>query len=378
MPTAAIGSGSARGAVVAQEAIVTQNSHQADGEPLRLLARQLLVDPVDHHQAERQPGAPRAGTGRGPRREAGADEEVGEEAPGEEDPAVDDGDVLTCSARVISTAVNPAVTRSETGRSPSSSRDRATSAPRGQLWRGQIAPARAGRTRSAGVASLAQAVVEDRVAAVGGRSTPRDGAVTSCRQLDAERTARRGGRGTGVTRPRSFGPRSRPGASRTSSAASERAARARRAPRPPAPGLIRAGGRGARAGGGRCSSAGRRAPPAARWGLGDLGSAVRASAESAPAPTSPRCAIAARTSRVAARLGLASPQRVRPRRAPHLQSEQHDGDVVAPAALVGRVDQASAAAEERPRAGSRHLLLADHAGEPVGADEVDVAGPPGG
>ena len=32
--------------------IVAANSDQPDDEPLRLLAREVLVDPVDHHEAE--------------------------------------------------------------------------------------------------------------------------------------------------------------------------------------------------------------------------------------------------------------------------------------------------------------------------------------
>ena len=70
--------------VVAQEHDRGHEHHQADHEPLRLLARQLGVDPVDHHQAERgqhrgQREQVRVGVGQ-PR----ADEQVREQAQPEE------------------------------------------------------------------------------------------------------------------------------------------------------------------------------------------------------------------------------------------------------------------------------------------------------
>ena len=75
-------------AVVAQENDRCDEQHQSDDEPLRLLARELLVDPVDHHQPER-------GEHRGEREQvrvrvgkARADEDVREHAAAQEEQAV--------------------------------------------------------------------------------------------------------------------------------------------------------------------------------------------------------------------------------------------------------------------------------------------------
>jgi hypothetical protein len=85
-----------RVAVALQHAEVAQEQHgraeepEADGEPLRLLARQVGLDAVDHHEADRtQQRRQREEVGvrvREPR----ADEEVREEAPREEERAVDE------------------------------------------------------------------------------------------------------------------------------------------------------------------------------------------------------------------------------------------------------------------------------------------------
>ena len=81
-------------AVVAQEHDRRHEQQQADDEPLRLLARELLVDAVDHHQAERgehgrEREQVRIGVG-----QASADEQVREDAAAEEEEPVGRRDLV--------------------------------------------------------------------------------------------------------------------------------------------------------------------------------------------------------------------------------------------------------------------------------------------
>ena len=79
--------------VVAQEVDRQREQHQTEDEPVRLVAGEVFVDPVDHHQAERgQQGGEReqvrVGVG-----QPQAQVDVGREADGEEVGAVDQAEV---------------------------------------------------------------------------------------------------------------------------------------------------------------------------------------------------------------------------------------------------------------------------------------------
>jgi hypothetical protein len=80
-------------AVVAQQDDRRREEPQADDEPLRLLAREVLVDAVDHHQAEaREDGEQREEIGIGVR-ERHPQHDVGSQAQAEEQGAVGQRDV---------------------------------------------------------------------------------------------------------------------------------------------------------------------------------------------------------------------------------------------------------------------------------------------
>ena len=107
--------------VVAQELDRQREEDEAEHEPVGLVAGQVGVDPVDHHQAER-------GQQRDQREQVGVgvgqpdpQEEVGGEADRQEVGAVDEAEVVEPAFSWAKTAVKPAVSRSATGtRAPSS------------------------------------------------------------------------------------------------------------------------------------------------------------------------------------------------------------------------------------------------------------------